>query len=74
MKGTVNRLIPDRGFGFVDTEDGHRVFFHRSHCDPGVFEQLSDGDVVDFEEDTAPSPKGPRAANVRRGASPEPQQ
>ena len=64
MKGTVKRLVADRGFGFVETEDGRRVFFHRSVLGPGVFEQLSEDDLVDFEEDTAPSPKGPRATSV----------
>jgi cold shock CspA family protein len=29
LKGTITQLI-DRGFGFIKTEDGKELFFHRS--------------------------------------------
>ncbi|GAG90686.1 unnamed protein product, partial [marine sediment metagenome] len=29
-KGTIARLIKDRGYGFIATEDGKDVFFHQT--------------------------------------------
>jgi len=29
-KGTIRRLIRDRGHGFIATEDGKDIFFHRT--------------------------------------------
>ncbi len=28
-KGTIKKLIRDRGFGFISAEDGREIFFHR---------------------------------------------
>jgi len=54
--GTIKRLVRDRGFGFIRDEGGQEWFFHRSSVQ-GNFDQVS------FDEE--PSPKGPRAGNVR---------
>jgi CspA family cold shock protein len=62
-KGTIKRLVRDRGFGFIRDEGGQEWFFHRSAVSDGTFDQLSEGQRVSFEEE--PSPKGPRAADVR---------
>ncbi len=29
-KGTIRRLISDRGFGFINTDEGKELFFHRN--------------------------------------------
>lgn len=60
--GEIARLMPDKGFGFIRAEDGRELFFHRSAVS-GSFEQMREGQRVTFVEE--PSPKGPRAGNVR---------
>ena len=61
-RGTIKRLVRDRGFGFIRDEGGQEWFFHRSGVE-GDFESLTEGQRVSFEEED--SPKGPRAARVR---------
>ncbi len=64
MRGTIKKLIRDRGFGFIRAADGQEVFFHRSSVHPiDDFDRLIEGDSVEFEVE--PSGKGPRAVNVR---------
>jgi CspA family cold shock protein len=64
MSGTIKKLVPDRGFGFITADDGNDYFFHRSGA--ADFDRLDTGMKVDFV--TEPSPKGPRATNVRLAA------
>ena len=64
MQGTIKKIIDQRGFGFIATEDAEDdIFFHRSQCKGGLlFEELKEGQVVEFEiEETM---KGPQAVNV----------
>lgn len=63
MNGTVKRLLKDKGFGFIASQDGQEYFFHRSEVRGSSFESLREGAAVSFEVES--SPKGPRAANVR---------
>ena len=49
MRGTVVRMIRDRGFGFVRCDDGTEVFFHHSSLPRGVFDTIQDGQEMDFE-------------------------
>ena len=63
MEGKIKRLIRDRGFGFINVEDGKDVFFHRSALTEGDFDALEEGTSVEF--DIEKGPKGSRAANVR---------
>ena len=60
--GTIKRLVLDRGFGFIRDDAGQEWFFHRTSVQ-GNFEQLNEGQRVNFDEE--PSAKGPRAGNVR---------
>jgi len=64
--GTIKKVMKDRGFGFIRTADGKEVFFHRSECRTVEFDNLEQGQNVDFEEET--DPKGPRARNIRIAA------
>jgi cold shock protein len=64
--GTIKRLVRDRGFGFIRDDAGQEWFFHRSSVQEGSFDQLNEGQRVNFEEE--PSAKGPRAGNVRSAA------
>ena len=48
MRGTVVRMIRDRGFGFVRCEDGSEVFFHHSSLPRGVFDTIQDGQEMEL--------------------------
>ncbi len=63
-KGTIKKLVADRGFGFIAAEDGKEYFFHRSGVDSTLnFDSLRGGEAVAF--DIEQSQKGPRASRVR---------
>ena len=62
-RGTIAKIVLDRGFGFIRGNDGKDVFFHRSGLVGLNFEDLEQGLTVDFEVEKGP--KGLRAANVR---------
>jgi cold shock protein len=64
--GRIKKIIPDRGFGFVRADDGNEVFFHRTELTLVDFDQLEEGQVVEF--DIVDSPKGPRARNLRQAS------
>ena len=63
MKGTVKRLVSDKGFGFIAAEDGNEYFFHQSACAGMSFQDLREGQSVTF--DAGQGPKGPRGENVK---------
>lgn len=62
-KGTIKRLVSDKGFGFIATDDGPEYFFHQSSCQQTSFDELREGQTVTF--DVGNGPKGPRGENVR---------
>jgi cold shock protein len=66
MQGTIKRIIRDRGFGFIRSNDGQEIFFHRSSLQQLNFDGLKEGDAVEFELERGE--KGPRATAVRAGA------
>lgn len=66
MQGTVKRLIRDRGFGFIRSEEGREIFFHRSSLQGIEFDSIKEGQTVEFEMENGP--KGPRAVSVRSSA------
>jgi cold shock CspA family protein/ribosome-associated translation inhibitor RaiA len=48
--GIVDRVFPDRGYGFILTDAGDKVYFHRNAVHGGVvFERLVEGDRVALE-------------------------
>jgi cold shock protein len=61
-QGTIKKLIMDKGFGFIQGENGE-LFFHHSALDGIAIEELREGQKVEFEEGRGP--KGPRAENVK---------
>ena len=63
MQGTIKKVARARGFGFIHATDGLEVFFHRSSLQGLNFDDLREGDTVEF--DVERTEKGPRAANVR---------
>jgi CspA family cold shock protein len=64
MTGSVKRLVSDKGFGFVADERGAEYFFHRSAVERPGFDQLVEGDSVEFDANPE-YPKGPRAERIR---------
>jgi CspA family cold shock protein len=61
-QGTIKRLT-DRGFGFIGTSDGKDMFFHMSSVLNAEWDDLREGQKVEF--DVGDGPKGPRAESVR---------
>jgi CspA family cold shock protein len=61
-QGTIKKLVSDRGFGFISGDDGE-LFFHHSEVQESEFEQLSEGQSVEYT--IGEGRKGPCATAVR---------
>jgi CspA family cold shock protein len=62
-QGKVKRLVSDRGFGFIEGEQGSDLFFHHSALQGVTIEELREGQMVEYE--IGQGPKGPRAESVK---------
>ena len=63
-QGTIARLT-DRGFGFISREGQEKdLFFHSKELDGIEYDDLKEGDKVQFE--VGEGPKGPNATKVSR--------
>ena len=60
-EGTIKKLT-DRGFGFIEGDQGD-IFFHHSALQDGNYDSLQEGQRVEYEEGSGP--KGPCAENVK---------
>lgn len=61
-EGKIKR-VTDKGFGFIATDTGRDIFFHRSALVGVSLEELQEGQRVSYTEGNGP--KGPRAEDVR---------
>jgi len=65
--GKIKKLVADKGFGFIQTEQGDDVFFHHSTVADHGFDTLAEGQPVEYTVETggqSSKGKGPRAASV----------
>ncbi|MBT2388658.1 MULTISPECIES: cold-shock protein [Streptomyces] len=61
--GTVKWFNADKGFGFIQQDDGGPdVFVHFSAIQTTGFKELQEGDKVEYE--VTQGPKGPQAEQV----------
>jgi CspA family cold shock protein len=60
-QGTIKK-ITDKGFGFIEGERGD-IFFHSSAVAGASFDELREGQRVEYSEGRGP--KGPCAENVK---------
>ena len=64
-QGTVKFYNPTKGFGFITTEGGEEIFFHKSNVkNTGFRDVLVQGDNVSYELKV--EQKGKRAYNIMR--------
>ncbi len=61
--GIVKWFNDNKGFGFIEQENGDDVFVHYSAIEGSGFRSLKEGDRVTF--DIEEGQKGPAAANVK---------
>jgi len=61
-RGKVKWFSAEKGFGFIEREDGSDVFVHFSALQMEGFKTLNEGAEVEFE--VVEGAKGPQAANV----------
>lgn len=62
--GTITRIISDKGYGFIKPSDTGKksLFFHASRVACPKFEELHEGDKVEYLE--LETPKGLNAIDV----------
>ncbi|HHU61454.1 MAG: cold shock domain-containing protein [Bacillota bacterium] len=64
MTGRVKWFNAEKGFGFIERDDGDDVFVHFSAIEGDGFKTLNEGEEVTFE--IVDGDRGPQAANVVR--------
>ena len=64
MMGRVKWFSREKGYGFIEREDGEDVFVHYSAIDEEGFKNLFEGEEVEFE--VVEGEKGLQASNVKK--------
>ena len=64
MTGKVKWFNAEKGYGFIEREDGGDVFVHFSAVQSEGFKTLEEGQAVEF--DVVQGNRGEQAANVVR--------
>ncbi|EDN8356193.1 cold-shock protein [Listeria monocytogenes] len=63
-QGAVKWFNAEKGFGFIERENGDDVFVHFSAIQGDGFKSLDEGQAVTF--DVEEGQRGPQAANVQK--------
>ncbi|MBE5040072.1 cold-shock protein [Ructibacterium gallinarum] len=63
MQGKVKWFNAEKGFGFIEQEDGPDVFVHYSAIAMDGYKTLKEGAAVEF--DVVDGAKGPQAVDVK---------
>jgi CspA family cold shock protein len=63
--GTVLSWNDEKGYGFITSETGEKLFVHFTSIASMGVKKLDEGRLVDFE--VIEGPKGPQAVNVVPG-------
>ncbi|MEX5284714.1 cold shock domain-containing protein [Selenomonas sputigena] len=66
MVGKVKWFSAEKGYGFIEREDGDDVFVHFSAIQGDGFKTLAEGQDVEFE--IVEGARGPQASNVVKTA------
>ena len=66
MVGKVKWFSAEKGYGFIEREDGDDVFVHFSPIQGDGFKTLAEGQGVEFE--IVEGARGPQASNVVKTA------
>jgi CspA family cold shock protein len=64
MQGKVKWFNAEKGFGFIERENGDDVFVHFSAINIDGYKSLEEGQEVSFE--IVEGNRGPQAANVTK--------
>ncbi|MEW5898681.1 MAG: cold shock domain-containing protein [Bacillota bacterium] len=62
MQGRVKWFSAEKGYGFIERDDGADVFVHYTAIAGDGFKTLKQGELVEFE--IVEGARGPQAANV----------
>ncbi|MEC2055801.1 cold-shock protein [Peribacillus psychrosaccharolyticus] len=63
-RGKVKWFNSEKGFGFIEREDGDDVFVHFSAIQSEGYKSLEEGEEVTFEVEQGQ--RGPQATNVQK--------
>jgi len=61
-KGTVKSIDRSKGYGFIETDEGEKIFFHQRWLRKIKFRELNEGDEVVFSVNAGP--RGARAYHI----------
>jgi len=61
-EGTVKWFSDQKGYGFIEQQDGQDLFVHHTGINASGFKSLNEGQRVRFEIET--NEKGPKAKDV----------
>lgn len=67
LEGVVKWFSADKGYGFIEHEDGNDIFVHYSAIMNEGFKTLDQGEKVRFE--IVDGARGPQASNVSKASA-----